>query len=541
MFLKSVYICVLIWSAMPTTAYAQAFQWAESVGGTEWDYGTAIATDFSGNVYHAGNFKGTIDFDPGAGVFNVSSVNAQGVFISKVDASGNLIWTKQVDGQGWEECNDITVTTGGDIYVTGFFLGVTDFDPSADSFFLYSSAGGDAFICKLDSTGGFVWAKQFGGTLAVNSFSITTDDSGNVFTTGYFDGTTDFDPGIASHDLTVAGYSDIFVSKLDSAGNFMWVKQISGSDGEVGYAIALDSNGNIYTTGTFFGTVDFDPGSGSYNLNSSGAQEIYISKLDGSGNFLWAKPMGGTAGYAIAVDNTGNVYATGYYGWSDISVSRLDPLGNTIWSKQIGGFIGYAIDVDLSSNIYITGQFLGTKDFDPGAGTSNLTAIGSTDSYIAVLDSAGNFVWAKQLGGTNEVQSRALALDGNGNVYTTGYFDQTADFDPSATTFNLTSTGSYDVFLQKMAAVNLGLTENRFNAGIKVYPNPTDGNLFVEFGKAQHDVNFVVRNTFGQYLDSTFVKNADRVQIQINEAAGLYLLEISDRNHQRAVVPVVKR
>jgi hypothetical protein len=541
MFLKTVYIFLVVFMAVLAKGYGQTFQWAKSVGGTDWDYGTAVAVDASGNVYHAGNFKGTIDFDPGAAVFSMSSGNIQGVFISKFDASGNFIWTKQLDGQGWEECNDITVDASGHIYVAGFFLGATDFDPSPNSFSLMSSPGGDAFICKLDTSGGFVWAKQFTGTLAVNSYSVATDSSGNVYTTGFFDGIADFDPAATSHNLTVVGYSDIFVSKLDSSGNFVWVKQMSGTDGEGGYAIAVDNLGNVYTTGTFFGTVDFDPGSAVYNLSSPGAQESYISKLNAAGDFVWARSMGGQTGYAIALDGEGNIYTTGYYGWSDIFVNKLDPSGNTIWSKQIGAFIGYSIDVDQGSNIYITGQFYGTGDFDPGSGTFNLTAIGSTDSYIAKLDSAGQLMWAGQLGGTNEVLSRSLATDGNGNVYTTGYFDGTADFNPAATVFSLTATGSYDIFLQKMDGGNLGLEENSFSAEFGVYPNPTDGNLFVEFVKEQHNLSLVVKNISGGIVATKFVRNARRIQLEIDDAPGMYLLELSDQDHNKTVVPVVKR
>lgn len=541
MSLKTAHIFLVLCMAMLTKGYSQSFQWAQRVGGNGWDYGTAVAVDPSGNVYHAGNFKGTVDFDPGTAVFNMSSVNIQGIFISKLDASGNFIWAKQLDGQGWEECNDITIDASGHIYVTGFFLGVTDFDPSSGSSSLVSSGGGDAFICKLDTSGGFIWAKQFTGTLAVNSYSISTDSSGNVYTTGFFDGTADFDPAATTHNLTVVGYSDIFVSKLDSAGNFVWIRQMSGTDGEGGYAIAVDDTGNVYTTGTFFGTVDFDPGSAIYTLSSPGAQEIYITKLDASGNFMWAKPMGGITGYAIALDRWGNVYTTGYYGWGDISVNKLDRSGNSIWSKQIGAFIGYSIDIDPNSNIYVTGQFYGTEDFDPGNGTFNLTAIGSTDSYITKLDSAGQLLWAGQLGGVNEVQSRSLAVDGNGNVYTTGYFDQTADFDPSATAFTLTSTGSYDIFLQKMDGGNLGLEEDNFSEALKTYPNPTYGRFFVEFGQEQRDLSLVVRNISGGIVAKEFVRSARRVQLQINDGAGIYLLEISDQDHNRRIIPIVKR
>lgn len=544
--LKNIYIsaiCILLFSAASTSSYSQTFQWAKHMGSTGWEGGTAIVLDNSGNVYCTGYFRDTVDFDPGTGVFNLTCGGMQDAFISKVDASGNFIWAKQIGGaaSSWEESHAITLDDLGNIYITGFFLGTADFDPAATTFNLTSSSGGDAFICKLDASGNFVWAKQIGGSLSVTAYSIAVDDHGNVYTTGYFDGTADFDPGPATFNFTVFGYSDIFISKLDSSGNFVWAKRMSGPDGEVGYSIAVDGSGNVYSTGTFFGTVDFDPGSGNFILNSPGQQEIYISKLDASGNFVWAKQMGGEVGYSIAVDHSGNVYATGYYAWADIMINKLDSSGNSIWAKQIGAHMGYSIIVDSSYNVYTTGQFYGTRDFDPGAGTFNLTAIGSSDSYINKLDSSGNFIWTVQLGGTNEVLTRALALDNNGNLYTTGSFDGTADFDHAATTFNLTSIGSYDIFLHKMSPENLGFLENNFTDAFKIYPNPTNGNFAIEFEKEQNCLNLVLRNITGQVVDTKIVINSNRIEMQINAASGIYLLEIADQNNQKAVVRIMKK
>ncbi len=336
------------------------------------------------------------------------------------------------------------------------------------------------------------------------------------------------------------GYSDIFVSKLDSSGNFVWAKQLGGADGATGYGIAIDNNGNVLTTGTFFGTVDFDPGIGTFNLSSPGGQEIYISKLDASGNFIWAKQVGGETGYSITTDNLNNVYATGYYGWNDISINKLDSSGNILWAKEIGAFIAYSLAVDSSYNVYTTGQFYGTEDFDPGAGIVNLTAIGSTDSYINKLDSTGDFVWVKQLGGTDEVLSRALAVGVNGNICTTGIFNATADFDPGAASFNLTSTGSYDIFLHKMDVTGVGFWENTLADAVKIYPNPTDGNLVIEFNEEFRGADVVLRNSAGQVVDTKSVVSGNCVEIEINEASGIYLLEIPYQNNQKKFVRIIK-
>jgi hypothetical protein len=270
-------------------------------------------------------------------------------------------------------------------------------------------------------------------------------------------------------------------------------------------------------------------------------QEIYISKLDAAGNFLWAKQVGGEVGFSIALDRAGNVYATGYYAWADIAINKLDPAGNITWTKQFGAQIGYSLAIDSSCNIYSTGQFYGTRDFDPGIGTFNLTAIGSSDSYINKLDSSGNFIWAIQLGGTSEVLSRSLAVDNNENIHTTGSFNGTADFHPAATTYYLNSTGSYDIFLHKLQPGNSGVLENSFTGAFKIYPNPTDGNLLIEFDNVHKSLHAILRNALGQAVAAKSVTNSDRVEIQINEASGIYLLELTGEDNQKAVVRVVKK
>ena len=139
------------------------------------------------------------------------------------------------------------------------------------------------FVSKLDSAGAFVWAKQLGGTDSDQANSVAVDSSGNVYTTGSFSGTADFDPGAGTTNLTSAGSSDVFVSKLDSTGAFVWAKQFGGTGSDASNSVAVDSSGNVYTTGSFSGTVDFDPGGGTANLVSTGNGDVFVSKLSSAG------------------------------------------------------------------------------------------------------------------------------------------------------------------------------------------------------------------------------------------------------------------
>ncbi|MEN7548783.1 SBBP repeat-containing protein [Rapidithrix thailandica] len=456
-------------------AQEPSFQWAKSMGGVSNDYGQTIAVDSEGNVYTTGYFQGTVDFDPGPGSSNLTSNGANDIFVQKLDGDGNFVWAKSMGGVSNDYGQAITVDSEGNVYTTGYFQGTVDFDPGPGSSNLTSNGANDIFVQKLDGDGNFVWAKSMGGVSNDYGQTIAVGAEGNVYITGAFEGTVDFDPGPSSSNLTSNGTNDIFVQKLDGDGNFVWAKSMGGSRYDYGFSIAVDAEGNVYTTGYFQGTVDFDPGPGSSNLTANGANDIFVQKLDGDGNFVWAKSMGrsnSNGGQSIALDPEGNVYTTGYFqgtvdfdpgtsthhlnanGSIDVFIQKLDGDGNFVWAKSMGGSSndsGFSIAVDAEGNVYTTGYFSGTVDFDPGGGSSSLSANGYGDIFVQKLDGDGNFVWARSMGGSSDDRGYSIAVDPEGNVYTTGYFQGTVDFDPGTGISNLASIGGVDVFVQKLS------------------------------------------------------------------------------------------
>ena len=129
-------------------------------------------------------------------------------------------------------------------------------------FNLTSEGNRDVFVQKLNTSGNFLWAKAFGGISGDGGNTIAVDASGNVYTVRYFAETVDFDPGLGIFNLTSVGEEDCFIQKLDASGIFLWAKAFGGDDTEKIFSITLDASGNVYTTGHFQGTVDFDPGPG---------------------------------------------------------------------------------------------------------------------------------------------------------------------------------------------------------------------------------------------------------------------------------------
>ena len=465
----------LAWT--PTTPQVSV----SAFGGVSTDVANAVAVDASGNVYTAGYFSSTVDFDPGSGIVNLTSAGNQDVFVSKLDSSGNFVWAKSVGGGSTDTAAAIAVDASGNVYTTGYFDGTVDFDPGGGISNLTSAGNQDVFVSKLDSTGNFVWAKRLGGINSDIALAVAVDGAGNVFTAGYFSATADFDPGAGTSNLTSAGGSqDVFVSKLDSSGNFVWAKRFGGTDNDVANAVAVDGAGNVYTTGYFIGTVDFDPGAGTADLTSTpgGNTDVFVSKLNSSGSFVWAKSLSSgnndlisDVANAVAVDGSGNVYTAGRFvgtsdfdpgagtsnltsaGQSDVFVSKLNSTGSFVWAQSFGSTdidIALAVAVDGSGNVFTTGRFLGTVDFDRGAGTANLTSAGSLDAFVLKLNSSGSFVWAKSFGGSGSDNANAVFVDGVGNLYAAGYFQNTVDFDPGVGTSNLTSAGGSDVYVLKL-------------------------------------------------------------------------------------------
>ncbi len=547
-------------------AQVPSFEWAKSVGDTLNDYGKSIICDPSGNVYSTGSFSGIVDFDPGAGVYNLTSAGNFDVYILKLDNAGNFIWAKSVGGVSSDLGASIALDAFGNIYITGEFTGVADFNPGPSLFNLTSGFSyTDIFILKLDASGNLVWAKGVGSSSIDHGFSISVDVSGNVYTTGQFVLTADFDPNGGVFNLTSVGSFDIFILKLDALGNFVWAKNIGGSASDCANSIAIDALGNIYTTGYFIGAVDFNPNLGLFNITSLGSYDMYILKLDALGNFVWAKNIGGGSSTAssrsIKLDIYGNIYTTGFFGNTvdfdpgaavsnltalsgDVFISKLDASGNFVWAKSIGGVAsdeGSSIDVDPSGNVYTTGYFQGTADFDPGAGVYSLSFVSSQDVFVLKLDTSGNFVWAEKFGGYSGDYGQSIALDASNNVYTTGWFGAVVDFDPTVGFDSIASFGGNDIFIHKLSQPPTGINEEINFNNISIYPNPNNGTFNISFSSQIKNASIEVCNYLGALVYKQEIVNQENSIELSNQANGLYFVKVMTENKIVGMGKIVKQ
>jgi hypothetical protein len=408
---------------------AGALIWANRRGDDGWTYPTGIALAADGSVYTTGYFWRTVDFDPGLGTFNLVTAEGQEkAFVSKLDSDGNFTWARAIGGgdNGWAEGYGIAVAANGSVCTTGRFQGTVDFDPGPATYNLDNTGETDSFVLELDSEGNFVWARATSRATngANNNWSdpcgIAVAADGSVYTTGYFEGTVDFDPGPETFNLTTAG-EDAFILRLDSAGNFVSAGAIGGGVFARASGIAVAADGSVYTTGYFSGTVDFDPGPEIFNLTSA-RKDVYVSRLDSAGNLVWARAMGG----------------------GDYGVAKA-----------------FGIAVAADGSVYTTGYFWGIVDFDPGPDTFNLVTAdrqGQEDGFVSKLDSAGNFMWVRAIGGGDNSWADAfvIAAGADGSVYTIGSFSGTVDFDPGPSTFNLTCD-DIGLFFWKIASTSLSV------------------------------------------------------------------------------------
>lgn len=382
------------------------FEWVIHLGSDLFETARKVMTDNEGNVLICGYFKGTIDFDPGPSVHNLSPAGNEDGFLAKYDKDGNYLWAYRIGSSGYEEFYGADVDSAGNVYSLGYFQNTIDFDPGPGVNNLTAVGGNANFFWKLDKDGNFIWAKQIAYTFAEE---LLLDEEASVFVSGSFYGTVDFNPGSGTYNLTASGFgNDVFIMKLDKDGNFQWAGKMSGSSDESALCIGFTDNGKILLGGRFQGVVDFDPGNGTSNLTSTDYYDAFIECLNSDGTFAWVKSYGGA-------------------GWQDAS----------------------SVAVDATGTIHLAGQFEQTADFDPSNNTYSLTSNGYTDGYHLALDDAGNFIAVFQVGGVLDDWLQQMVLDNEDGILTCGQFSWIVDFDPGVEENLLTSYTGWDGFAAK--------------------------------------------------------------------------------------------
>ena len=454
------------------------------IGSAGLDSGSVIKSDSQDNLYISGLFnQGTLDFNPGEGIDNFTNAFATyDIFLTKYNSDGTYAWTKTWGGTGSDGVYDLAFDSDDNIYLATEFFTTVDFDPGEGEDIRTSAGSVDIALIKINADGSYGWTKTMGSTShdRLQTIQIASDDS--VYIAGKFNLTFDFDPSEEGVDIhTSAGSYDMFFSKFNTDGSYVWTKTWGGTgSGDSVNKIALDSNNNIFLTGCLTGTVDFDPSEEGIDVKiSNGSNDVFLTKYNSDGTYAWTKTWGGTTndfGFAVTVNSNNDIYVAGSFqltvdldpseeginnvtsiGSEDISISKFTNDGIYDFSYTWGGtgMDGfYSIDFDEENNWYVGGIFSGTIDFDPSvAGEDIIAPVGPHDMAFVVFDENDNYLLTKSFGSSNPTETtwydeylNKLSISGN-NLYLTGFYIDTTDFDPEATTDEYTSVvNSRDIF-----------------------------------------------------------------------------------------------
>lgn len=435
--------------------------WTKLFGTTKDDTSGGVASDSSGNIYMAGTTQGSFDGFQNSGIN--SSFYAQDVVLIKLDSNGTKKWLIQYGNGSGCYAHRVTIDGLGNIYVIGTVNGALPGNTK--------SGNSDAMILKFDTNGNNIWARQWGGGSVSSSglHGIAIDSSNNIYVTGYTDGALD--------GTTSKGYTDTFIAKLDTNGNKLWAKQYGSSFTDYPYGISIDSNGNIYVTGNTGGNFEGN--------TKIGGSDGFLLKVDSNGDTIWSKQFGVSAsanryvyGSSISVDNSGNIFLSGYANGSlngcayngvafdnggmlaypaYAFFAKLDSVGNFLWTKEFGAgnsTSGDSIKVDSSGNIYLAGTSYGSLD--------GYALFGGNDIFLAKYNQDGEKQWLQQWGSSWWDSVANISIETNGDIFISGYAYGSVD--------GIANSGATDIYVSKFVPTpslsslsNITITESNKN------------------------------------------------------------------------------
>jgi len=370
-------------------------------------------------------------------------------------------WAQRFGNYDYDYGYDLATDAAGNVYLAGAFSASAQFGDTT----LNSAGSMDVAVVSYDANGNVNWAVRGGGTGNDVANSVAVASNGDVYIQGTFFSTATF----GTHSVSSGGQSDIFVAKLNSAGEWQWAISASTFGTDTAGQIALDSEGNAYVTGTIWGDATL----GTIYLPTIGYKDVFVAKVSSGGSWIWANLAGGTnsdEGWGIAIDGSGDIYISGTVFQSvtfgpfsyttnhnDAFVAKLNNIGEWQWlSTSNGSAPEYAenLCLDATGNIFIGGYYYTDSWYAPHFGAITPPELGTHTMYVAKLSSTGSWVWVKGAGAlltangyssqNNKVKS--LISDATGNVWVTGAYEGNAQFDG----LTVPTMGGVDGFLAKL-------------------------------------------------------------------------------------------
>lgn len=543
--ITTLFLCSFLYPQIPT------FQWVKSIGGSTTQNGVYSVVDASGNLYTTGSFQGTTDFDPGIGITNLTSAGGKDVFLQKLDAQGNFVWAKRFGSSGNDIATYLHCSNADEIYITGNFEGTVDFDPNSTVSFQSSAGGSDIFLEKLSTDGNLIMTLAMGGLLNDWGGYVKTDASGNIYLAHSFSGLADFDPGRDQYNLMSQGNSDVCVEKLNPLGDFLWAKSFGGSGLEKISGLAIDGADNLFITGSFEGSADLEPGIAVNTHIALGLRDVYTEKINANGTLSWIKCHGNVGGTnestSISVDLQGNAYVLGTFegtinysigesgttnitsaGETDIFVEKINSSGDIEWMKAIGGpksEKSKCIYTDFSGAVYLTGEYERKNVYIPIDYDKSTTA-SEKGCYIKHIDEDGNILWSKELKNTSGVWISSIIADYSNNLYVSGKFSSTVDFNTEIGVTNMTAMGPESNYTLKLGQGVTSINEIEHMNTFAIYPNPAKNYIKVNFSEKPELVKIVLYDVLGNIVLENEFRNENEFAINFNLNSGIYYVSV---------------
>jgi hypothetical protein len=377
--------------------------WTWSAGGTQPDEPHGLCLSPTGEVLITGEYRLTVAFDSRGSGDEHTAAGGSDVFVTKLSADGQHLWTRTFGGPDFETARGVAVDSQGRVIVAGDFRSTVNFDPGGQGDSRTSLGQKDVFLTRLASDGSYLGTFQYGGTSTDLAAGVSVDAQDNIALAGMYVGSVDFDPTSGQDVHESNGYYDVFVTRITSAGGYGGTYTFGGEQDEEVTALAHDTDGNIYVTGGYESTVAF----GDQDIHTSqGGFDIFVTRLNADGTYGWTRGMGGP-------------------------------------STEFGR----GLALGPPDELFVVGSFAGSVNFDlPGCGAVR-TAVGKDDVFVARLGRDGAFrgVWTVGGAGT-DIAYDVVADDA---VTIVGYFQNSMDFDPTDATDVRFSLGSADAFVSR--------------------------------------------------------------------------------------------
>lgn len=437
--MKKLYLAILFLINFSTLS-TQTLQWANQGGSSSSDSANDIVIDEFGNTYVTGSYFDNADFGNG----NIlPSAGSSDIFVAKYNSSGTLIGINRFGGSYYDDAYGITLDNSGNIILTGL---------------LNNFEGVNILIVKFDPAFNVVWSVTELVTEFIGSGnSVGTDNAGNVYITGAFEGTAYFNDGASSTialTSTTPFAPDIFVAKYNSSGQLQWAVSEGGTFDDYGIGIAVTSSGIFYVSGWFKDSA--------LGLNSAGEADAFLAKFSASGSLLWAKREGSSQhdeAVDVALDDSGNVLITGSkqsIGFSAFN-SKYNSNGSLLWTTNLPDKQSHSIFYDKNDSYYITGLTDSSTD---------------SDFFVAKFTNQNN-ISSAVFGGSDIEVGEGIAVDVGENIYIAGRFHGT--FTSAGITLN--SAGQSDAFIGKLSpglycSSSPVLSENGYISEVKLNNQP---------------------------------------------------------------------